>query len=99
MAKVISDGEIAGIITTIVANAPQRDEPRYRVFLETIAEAVGAYYALGVGGLGLPDGDRPRWSVCVTATPDTPRDGGPFAAINPDVPLNEWLDEGATASV
>jgi hypothetical protein len=93
MAKIATDQEIAGIINDIVQQAPGQDDNRYRVFLETIAEAVGAYHAVEIGTISPPGQDLPHWWVAVQATVDTRCDGGPFAQIDTDVTIEEWREE------
>ena len=94
MAKIATDVELAAIITGIVATAPRHDEPRYRMFLDTIAEAIGAYHCLAIGSVMTPAEDLPQWTVAVRATIDTADDGGPFALIDTDLGVKHWLAEG-----
>ncbi|MCW8308826.1 hypothetical protein AruPA_17470 [Acidiphilium sp. PA] len=94
MAKIATDVELAAIITGIVTDAPQHEEPRYRMFLDTIAEAIGAYHCLAVGAVMTPAEDLPQWTVAFRATVDTADDGGPFALIDTDLKVKEWLAEG-----
>lgn len=94
MAKIATDEELAHIVTAIVAGARQQDEPRYRMFLETIAEAIGAFHSVAIGSVASPAEDLPQWTVAFQATIDTADDGGPFALIDPDLGINEWLAEG-----
>lgn len=94
MAKSATDGELAHIVTAIVAGAPQQDEPRYRMFLETIAEAIGAFHGVVIGAVTTPSEDLPQWTVAFRATIDTAEAGGPFALIDPDSGIDEWLAEG-----
>jgi len=94
MAKIATDVELAAIITGIVATAPRHDEPRYRMFLDTIAEAIGAYHCLAIGSVTTPVEDLPQWTVAVRATIDTADDGGPFALIDTDLGVMDWLAEG-----
>ncbi|WP_288006507.1 hypothetical protein [Acidiphilium sp.] len=94
MAKIATDVELAAIITGIVADAPQHEEPRYRMFLDTIAEAIGAYHCLAIGAVMTPAEDLPQWTVALHATIDTADDGGPFALIDPDLGVKDWLAEG-----
>ncbi len=94
MAKIATDVELAAIITGIVAAAPRHDEPRYRTFLETIAEGIGGYHCLAIGAVITPAEDLPQWTVAFRATVDTADDGGPFALIDTDLEVKEWLAEG-----
>ncbi|HQT86571.1 hypothetical protein AruPA_19205 [Acidiphilium sp. PA] len=96
MAKIATDVELAAIITGIVTDAPQHEEPRYRMFLDTIAEAIGAYHCLAVGAVMTPAEDLTQWTVALHATMDTADDGGPFAPIDTDLKVKEWLAEGQT---
>ncbi|MDD2878330.1 MAG: hypothetical protein PHT60_14040 [Acidiphilium sp.] len=94
MAKIATDDELARIVTAIVADAPNQNEPRYRMFLDTIAEAIGAYHGVTIGSVMTPEEDLPQWSVAFRATVDTADDGGPFALIDTDLEVREWLAEG-----
>lgn len=93
MAKIATDQDIAGMIAGIVKRAPTTDEPRYRMFLETIAEAIGAYSAVEVGTVNAPRDEPPQWYVAFHATIDTPTEGGGFATIDPDETIDDWLAE------
>lgn len=94
MAKIATDEELAHIVTAIVTDAPQQDEPRYRMFIDTIAEAIGAFHSVAIGSVTTPAEDLPHWTVAFRATIDTADDGGPFALIDSDFGINEWLAEG-----
>ncbi|WP_286840022.1 hypothetical protein [Acidiphilium sp. 34-64-41] len=41
-----------------------------------------------------PAEDLPQWTVAFRATVDTADDGGPFALIDTDIEVKEWLAEG-----
>lgn len=94
MTKIATDDELARIVTAIIAGAPQQEEPRYRMFLDTIAEAIGAFHGVAIGSVTTPAEDLPDWTVAFRATIDTADDGGPFALIDPDLGIDEWLGEG-----
>ena len=64
------------------------------MFLDTIAEAIGAYHGVAIGAVTTPAEDLPQWTVAVRATIDTADDGGPFALIDTDLGVKHWLAEG-----
>lgn len=50
IAKIVTVDELARIVTAIIAGAPQlEEEPRDRMFLDTIAEAIGTFHSVAIG--------------------------------------------------
>jgi hypothetical protein len=91
MAKIATDYELAALVTHIVEQAPDGDDHRYRMFLETMAEAVGAYHAVMIGAVMPPLDDTLGWTVSLDPTEDTASTDSPFETIDPDVPMADWL--------
>lgn len=72
--------------------APQQ----YRLFLETIAEVVGAYECLRVSSVNQPtnaggDDEPEEWMVAFQSTVDTSPDGGFVGQYDHDVSVESWL--------
>lgn len=95
--KILTDTDMAEMVTAIVnTNKEKRMSPQYKLFLETIAEAIGSHQCVVSGPVRQdffnPDNEN-EVLVSFAATVDTPKDGGLFANYDTDQPVEDWLAE------
>jgi hypothetical protein len=102
MAKVLTENELAAIVTRAVTedglNPGQRAHTH---FLEDLASVVADHF--GARLLGTDPPMQPKvagmaeseyaYTALLAATESTPDDGGVFADYDTDKPLDEWLEE------
>lgn len=91
---------LAYVAMKIADSAASFTPQQYRLFLETLAEVVGAYECLCVSSVQSPTNacdDAPEgWVIAFKATTDTSPDGGFVGQYDSDVSVEWWLaDIGA----
>jgi len=88
MAKILTDTELAKIVSDIVLNDEIDEANTYARFLRDLAGLICNYCGGEVGSTGMPDDDL-GWTVGIHLNDSVPPDGGIFRKYGKDV---VWKD-------